>query len=80
MTSFARLIALPVLTVGIISGAAIGMAGTAGATVSVDNHGGIFATPDVHAHQTMMYPRFNSYYWPNRATAPQVDTTVRHSR
>ncbi|MGD9622787.1 MAG: hypothetical protein AB7G47_21825 [Mycolicibacterium sp.] len=80
MTSFARLIALPVLAAGIIGGAGLGMAGTAGATVSVDNHGGIVATPDVHAHTTMMYPRWNGYYWPNHAVAPNVDTTVQHSR
>lgn len=80
MNRFARIIALPILSAGVIGGAALGLAGTAAASVSVDNHGGIVATPDIHAHQTMMYPRYNMYYWPNQAAAPHVDTTVHQSR
>lgn len=79
MTRLARILALPLLSAGIV-GAALGMAGTAGATVSVDDHGGIVATPDIHAHQTMMYPRWNMYHWPTHAVSPHVDTTVQQSR
>ncbi len=81
MNRFARIIALPVLSAGIIGGAALGLAGTAGAAVSVNGNGGIVATPDIHAHQQMMYPvRYGLYYWPNQAHAPHVDTTVHQSR
>ncbi len=83
MTRIARLIALPIVSAGIIGGAALGLAGTAGAAVSVDNNGGIVATPpDIHAHQQMIYPmRHGLYYWPTQAHAPpHVDTTVHQSR
>ncbi|MDZ4269128.1 MAG: hypothetical protein U1D00_26160 [Mycobacterium sp.] len=81
MARIARLIALPIVSAGIIGGAALGLAGTAGAAVSVDNSGGIVATPDIHAHQQMMYPmRHGLYYWPSQAHAPHVDTTVHQSR
>lgn len=80
MNRFARMVALPIVSAGIIGGAALGLAGTASASVSTDDHGSIVATPDTHAHQTMMYPRRNMHYWPNPASAPHVDTTVHQSR
>jgi hypothetical protein len=85
MNRIARIIALPVMSAGIIGGAVLGLAGTASAAVSVNDNGGIVATPDVHAHQQMMYPvrygyGYGMYYWPNQAHAPQVDTTVHQSR
>lgn len=82
MNRIARIVALPILSAGIIGGAAVGLAGTASAAVAVNDNGGIVATPDVHAHQQMMYPligRYGMYYWPNPAQAPQTDTTVHTS-
>ena len=47
---FARYIALPAVSAGIIAGAALGLAGAANAgTYSVPSPS-IVATPDVHAH------------------------------
>ena len=48
----ARYIALPIVSAGIIGGAALGMAGMANAATSVasDPRPGIVATPDVKAH------------------------------
>lgn len=85
MNRIARIIALPVMSAGIIGGAVLGLAGTANAAVSVNDNGGIVATPDVHARQQMMYPvhygyGYNVYYWPSQAHGPQVDTTVHQSR
>lgn len=82
MNTITRLIALPLLSAGVIGGAALGMAGTAGAAVTIDDKGGIIATPDVHAQQTMIYGRHNHnmYYWPTQGHAPSVDTTVHQSR
>jgi hypothetical protein len=50
--SFARYIALPAISAGIIGGAALGMAGMANAATSVasDPGPGIVATPQVKAH------------------------------
>lgn len=80
MNTVTRLIAVPLLSAGIIGGAVLGMAGTANAAVSINDNGGIVATPDIHAHQPMMYGRYtNMYYWPNQAHAPSVDTSVHHS-
>ena len=49
---FARYFALPVVSAGIIGGAALGMAGMANAATSVasDPQPGIVATPHVKAH------------------------------
>ncbi len=50
--TFARYIALPVVSAGIIGGAALGMAGMANAASSVpsDPQSGIVAAPSVSAH------------------------------
>ena len=84
MNRIARIVALPLLSAGVIGGAALGLAGTASASVSVNDNGGIVATPDIHAHQQMMYPMiggygYGMYYWPNNAHAPQTDTSVHTS-
>jgi hypothetical protein len=49
---FVRFVALPVVSAGIIGGAALGMAGMANAATSVasDPQPGIVATPQVKAH------------------------------
>ena len=80
MTRIGRLIALPIVSAGIIAGAAIGLAGTASAGVVADNHGGMVATPDTYAQQQMVYPRRGYYYWPSQVTGPHTDTTVHQSR
>jgi hypothetical protein len=48
----ARYFALPIVSAGIIGGAALGMAGMANAATSVpsDPHPGIVAAPEVKAH------------------------------
>ena len=48
----ARYIALPIISAGIIGGAALGMAGMANAATSVasDPQPGVVATPEVKAH------------------------------
>jgi hypothetical protein len=57
--SFARYIALPIVSAGIIGGAAVGMAGMANAATTVETNGhgstSIVATPDTKA-----YPAPNS--------------------
>ena len=50
MTSIARLIALPIVSAGIIGGAALGLAGTAGAATTDVHQPNIVATPNVKAH------------------------------
>lgn len=47
---FARYFALPLVSAGIIGGAALGMAGMANAATMVDPHSGNMATPNVKAH------------------------------
>ena len=47
--AFAR-IALPVVSAGLIGGAAIGMAGMANAATQIDPHGPNFNTPSMTAH------------------------------
>ena len=50
-TRFARYFALPVISAGIIGGAALGLAGAAGASTTEDvRPPHIVATPDVKAH------------------------------
>lgn len=52
MNAITRLLALPLLSAGIIGGAALGLAGTAGAEVSTtttSGHTAIVATPDTKA-------------------------------
>ena len=46
---FARYFALPIVSAGIIGGAALGMAGMANAATMADPHSGNMATPTVHA-------------------------------
>ena len=47
---FARFIALPAVSAGIIAGAALGLAGSANAATYSAPSPSIVATPDVHAH------------------------------
>ena len=47
---FARYFALPIISAGIIGGAALGLAGTAGAATTDVRLPSIVATPDVKAH------------------------------
>jgi hypothetical protein len=47
---FARYFALPIVSAGIIGGAALGLAGTAGAASTDVRPPSIVATPDVKAH------------------------------
>ena len=50
--SFARYIALPVVSAGILGGAALGLAGMANATTTVTQNGpnaSIFTSPDTYA-------------------------------
>jgi hypothetical protein len=49
-TRFARYFALPIVSAGIIGGAALGLAGTASATDTNVKPPAIVATPDVKAH------------------------------
>ena len=50
-TRFARYFALPIVSAGIIGGAALGLAGTANAATAENVHPpDIVATPDVKAH------------------------------
>ena len=50
-TRFARYFALPIVSAGIIGGAALGLAGAANAADNADVRGpDIVATPDVKAH------------------------------
>ena len=49
--SFARYIALPVVSAGVIGGAALGLAGMANAATTITDHStgsAIVATPDTH--------------------------------
>ncbi|MGE0221530.1 hypothetical protein [Mycolicibacterium sp.] len=78
MNRFTRILALPLLSAGIL-GAALGLAGTASAGIVVNDDGSMVATPDTYAQQTMMYPRWG-YYWPSYAGGPNTDTTVYQSR
>ncbi len=78
MTRLARLIAAPLVSVGII-GATLSVATPANASITVHKDGGMVAAPDIHAGQMMMYPR-SGVYWPVHAASPQVDTTVHQSR
>ncbi|MDY6998218.1 MAG: hypothetical protein SW019_16595 [Actinomycetota bacterium] len=80
MSRFARLIAAPALSAGILAGVVLGPAGTANASMTIRQDGSMVATPDIHAHQTMMYPRFGYSYWPTHVGGPHTDTTVHHSR
>jgi len=50
-TRFARYFALPIVSAGIIGGAALGLAGTANAADNADVRGpDVVATPNVRAH------------------------------
>jgi hypothetical protein len=49
-TRFARYFALPIVSAGIIGGAALGLAGTAGASTTDMQQPSIIATPTVTAH------------------------------
>ena len=49
-TRFARFIALPIVSAGIIGGAALGLAGTAGAATTDVQQPTTVATPTVKAH------------------------------
>ncbi len=48
MARITRILALPLLTAGILGGA-LGLASTASADVTFDGHGGMVATPDTYA-------------------------------
>ena len=53
-TRFARYFALPIVSAGIIGGAALGLAGAANATTTDDARPpAIVATPDVKAHPAL---------------------------
>ncbi|AFM16070.1 hypothetical protein Mycch_1262 [Mycolicibacterium chubuense NBB4] len=82
MTRFTRLIALPTLSAGIIGGAALGLAGTAGAAMTVNDDGSMVATPDTVAQPWTGWPRrgYGYYYWPQQGFTPHMDTTVQQSR
>jgi hypothetical protein len=49
-TRFARYLALPIVSAGIIGGAALGLAGTASAATTDMQQPSIVATPQVKAH------------------------------
>ena len=78
MNRIARIVALPILSAAIMAGAAVGLASTASAGITVNNNGGMVATPDTYAQPQMMYPRrgYGYYYWPTHASGPNTDTTV----
>ena len=50
MNTFARLVALPIVSAGIIGGAALGLAGAASAATTDAQRPNIVATPSVKAH------------------------------
>ncbi|AGB20528.1 hypothetical protein Mycsm_00064 [Mycobacterium sp. JS623] len=50
MNNFARIIALPIVSAGIIGGAALGLAGAANAATTDAHQPNIVATPEVKAH------------------------------
>jgi hypothetical protein len=50
MNNFARLLALPIVSAGIIGGAALGLAGAASAATTDARQPSIVATPSVKAH------------------------------
>lgn len=72
MTRIKRMIAAPLFSAAIF-GATLGMAGTAGATMTTYSDGSMVATPDVHARQDLM-----SYWQRGRLPepVPQFDNTV----
>jgi hypothetical protein len=68
MTRFTRRFALPVLSAGILGAAALGLAGTASAGMTINDDGSMVATPDTYAQP---WPGYNYgpygygyYYWP----------------
>jgi hypothetical protein len=66
MTRFTRRLALPVLSAGILGAAALGLASTASAGITVNDDGSMVATPDTYAQS---WPGYNwgpygYYYWP----------------
>ena len=79
MNRFTRILALPLLSAGII-GAALGLASTASAGMTVNDDGSMIATPDTFAHPQMIYPHRGVYYWPGQAFGPNTDTSVYQSR
>lgn len=97
-TRWARLLAAPVLSVGLLGGA-LGVAATATADDDdddddyysafddeydeFDDYGPaneIYASPDTYADPAPNLIPWSQWISGNRATAPQVDTTVQQSR
>ncbi|KKF00702.1 hypothetical protein [Mycolicibacterium obuense] len=70
MNRIARTLALPLLSAGIIGGAALGLAGPASAAMTVNDDGSMVATPDTVAQPWVGWPRvgYGYYYWPHRAS------------
>jgi hypothetical protein len=79
MARINRIIALPLLTAGILGGA-IGLAGTASAGVTVDDRGGMVASPDTYAAPATEYVPWGAWIQSGNVVIPQVDTTVVQSR
>ncbi len=79
MSRIARIIALPLLTAGILGGA-LGLASTASASITFDDRGGAVATPDTYADPATTYVPWSSWIQTAEVMVPQVDTTVVQSR
>ena len=70
MNRITRIVALPLLSAGIIGGAALGLAGTASAAMTVNDDGSMVATPDTVAQPWVGWPRVGygyAYYWPQQS-------------
>ncbi len=80
MSRIARVFALPLLAAGIIGGAALGLAGTAGAAVGFDNAGGMVATPDTYATPAAEIVPWGAWIQTLAVVVPHVDNTVVQSR
>ncbi len=95
-TRWARLLAAPVLSVGLLGGA-LGVAATATADDDDDDYysafddeydefddygpaNEIYASPDTYADPAPNLIPWSQWISGNNATAPQVDTTVQQSR
>lgn len=82
MNRITRILALPLLSAGIIGGAALGLAGTAGAAMTVNDDGSMVATPDTVAQPWVGWPRVGygyGYYWPQQGfSAPSWSIQQSH--
>ncbi|MEH3138931.1 MAG: hypothetical protein PGN37_01875 [Mycobacterium kyogaense] len=81
MNRFTRTLALPLLSAGIIGSAALGLAGTASAAMTVNDDGSMVATPDTVAQPWVGWPRvgYGYYYWPQQSySAPSWSIQQSH--